>query len=133
MTAKADSTNDYSSRANEPDLTLAARVSADREPQTMAEGPASRDVTIHFPVGLHIRPATLIAKKARDFQTEVFLVHDDRRASTKNVFDMFLLGAEKGTQLKLEAGTGPDAQEALTALAALFEPGHPDMHIPTEA
>lgn len=130
MTAQPDNTPDFSTRAYERDLTLPARVSADREPKTMAEGPApSRDVTIHFPVGLHIRPATIIAKKARDFQAEVFLVHDDRRASTKNVFDLFLLGAEKGSKLKLEAGEGPDAQAALDALAALFEPDHPDMQI----
>lgn len=97
------------------------------------QAPLSRDVIIHFPVGLHIRPATVIAKKARGFQTEVFLVHDDRRASTKNVFDMFLLGVEKGSKLKLEAGEGPDGEAALNALAALFEPDHPDIQIPPDS
>jgi phosphotransferase system HPr (HPr) family protein len=96
----------------------------------MAEGPVlSREVTIHFPVGLHIRPATLIAKKARDFQAEVFLVHDDRKANTKNVFDLFLLGAEKGSKLKLEAADGADAQAALDALAELFSPDNAEMHL----
>jgi phosphotransferase system HPr (HPr) family protein len=96
----------------------------------MAPGPVhSRDVTIHFPVGLHIRPATLIAKKARDFQTEVFLIHGDRKASTRNVFDMFLLGAEKDTQMKLEAAEGSDAQAALDALADLFSPSNAEMHL----
>ena len=111
-------------------LSLFQYDSADREPKTMADGPVhSREVIIHFPVGLHIRPATLIAKKARDFQSEVFLVHGDRKASTKNVFDMFLLGAEKDSKLKLEAEDGPDAKEAMDALAELFSPDHADLHL----
>jgi phosphotransferase system HPr (HPr) family protein len=111
-------------------LSFSQYDSADREPKTMADGPVlCREVTIHFPVGLHIRPATIIAKKARDFQTEVFLVHGDRKASTKNVFDMFLLGVEKDSQLKLEAEDGPDAQAALNALAGLFAPDHAEMHL----
>ena len=91
-----------------------------------------RTVEIHFPVGLHVRPATIIAKKARGFQAEVFLVYQDRRVSARNVFDMFLLGAEKGSQVKLEATEATDAETALDTLAALFAPGCPEMKIPEE-
>jgi phosphocarrier protein HPr len=97
------------------------------------EGTYLRSVVIHFPVGLHVRPASIIAKKARNFQTEVFLVIDaDRKASTRSPMDMFMLGAEKGTELKLEASEGPDAEKALEEIAALFAENCPDMQIPAE-
>ena len=91
-----------------------------------------RTVEIHFPVGLHVRPATIIAKKARGFQAEVFLVYQDRKVSARNVFDMFLLGAEKGALIKLEATEDNDAEAALDTLAALFAPECPEMKLPEE-
>lgn len=91
-----------------------------------------RTVEIHFPVGLHVRPATIIAQKAREFQAEVFLVYQDRRVSARNVFDMFLLGAEKGAIIKLEAADAADGERALDTLAALFAPDCPEMILPPE-
>lgn len=99
----------------------------------MAEnGSPIRKVEIHFPVGLHVRPATIIAQKARRFQAEVFLVYQDRKVSARNVFDMFLLGAEKGAVVTLEADGTNDSEQALDALAALFAPDCPEMILPEE-
>lgn len=89
----------------------------------------TRTVQIHFPVGLHVRPATLIAQEARKYQAEVFLVYNDRKASARNVFDMFLLGAEKGAQIKLEAAECDDAQQAMDGLSRLFAPESAQMHL----
>lgn len=97
-----------------------------------ADGAPCRTVEIHFPVGLHVRPATIIAKKARGFQAEVFLLYQDRKVSARNVFDMFLLGVEKGAQVKLEATEASDAEQALDELAALFAPDCPEMMLPAE-
>lgn len=91
-----------------------------------------RTVEIHFPVGLHVRPATIIAQKARAFQAEVFLLYQDRKVSARNVFDMFLLGAEKGAKVQLEASEASDAEAALEAMAALFAPDCPEMKLPEE-
>lgn len=97
-----------------------------------ANGAHFRIVQIHFPVGLHVRPATVIAQKARAYEAEVFLVYQDRRVSSRNVFDMFLLGAEKGAEVKLEATEASDADKALDELAALFAPDCPEMILPEE-
>lgn len=91
-----------------------------------------RTVEIHFPVGLHVRPATIIAKMARAFKAEVFLVYQDRKVSARNVFDMFLLGAEKGALIKLEATEDEDSESALDTLAALFAPDCPEMKLSEE-
>lgn len=96
----------------------------------MAEEAAySRAVEIHFPVGLHVRPATLIAQEARKYQAEVFMVYQDRRASARNVFDMLVLGAEKGDQVTLEASDGEDARAAVEALAKLFSPEQAELFV----
>jgi phosphotransferase system HPr (HPr) family protein len=97
-----------------------------------ATGVIVRSVTIHFPVGLHVRPATIIAQKARLFQTEVFLAYQDRKVSARNVFDMFLLGAEKGSVITLEAEPNSDAEAAIAELAKLFDADCPDMALPPE-
>lgn len=91
-----------------------------------------RKVEIHFPVGLHVRPATIIAQKARRFQAEVFLVYQERKVSARNVFDMFLLGAEKGAIVTLETDGAGDSEQALEALAALFAPDCPEMILPED-
>jgi phosphotransferase system HPr (HPr) family protein len=104
-----------------------------RELGSMAgNGSPKRKVEIHFPVGLHVRPATIIAQKARRFQAEIFLVYQERRVSARNVFDMFLLGAEKGAVVTLEADGSEDAEQALDAVAALFAPDCPEMKWPEE-
>lgn len=98
------------------------------------DGAFHRTVEIHFPVGLHVRPATIIAKKARQYKTEIFLVYQDRKVSARNVFDMFLLGAEKGAVLKLEAeeANQDDAVKALDEIASLFAPNCQEMALPAE-
>jgi phosphotransferase system HPr (HPr) family protein len=89
----------------------------------------SRVVQIHFPDGMHLRPATLIAQEARKYQAEVFATYRDRRASARNVFDMLTLGVEKGEQLTLEAADGEDARDAVDALAKLFSPEQAELFI----
>lgn len=97
-----------------------------------ADGAIVRTVVIHFPVGLHVRPATIIAQKARLFQAEVFLAYQDRKVSARNVFDMFLLGAEKGAEIQLEAQPASDAETAVEQVARLFDPECPEMTLPPD-
>ncbi|MFT3882337.1 MAG: HPr family phosphocarrier protein [Gemmatales bacterium] len=54
------------------------------------------------------------------------------QGDARNVFDMFLLGAEKGALIKLEASEAGDAEAALETLAALFAPDCPEMKLPEE-
>jgi len=90
----------------------------------MAEGFASRTVTVNNPEGLHARPAYMFVERATKFQARIELVKDSERIDGKSILSILTLGAEQGTELSLEA-TGPDAADALTELAELFEQGFP--------
>ena len=70
--------------------------------------------------GLHARPATLLAETANNFESEVVIEKGDQVSNGKSIFELMMLAAEMGSQLRVRA-TGPDAAEAVAALAALVD------------
>ena len=83
---------------------------------------ARRQLEIVNTYGLHMRPADKFVKLAKSFGSEVWVSHRGRRANGKSILDMTSLAAECGATLDLEA-RGPDADEALSALADLVAAG----------
>ena len=73
-------------------------------------------------LGLHLRPADRFVRMARGFRAEIRVLCGDRQVDGKSILDLVTLAAECGTRLELEA-VGPDAEEALVALAGLIEAG----------
>lgn len=90
----------------------------------MAAGSVSRTVTVINPEGLHARPAYMFVELATKYDARVEVVKDQERIDGKSILSILTLGAEQGTKLSLEA-TGPDAEDAVTELARLFEEGFP--------
>lgn len=80
----------------------------------------SREVVVANSQGLHARPADLLAREARKWQSRIELVADAQRVDGKSILELLTLAAEAGTRLVVEA-TGPDAGEALEAIGSLFE------------
>jgi len=80
----------------------------------------SREVVVANSQGLHARPADLLAREARRWQSRIELVADSQRVDGKSILDVLTLAAEAGTRLVVEA-TGPDAREALEAIGSLFD------------
>ena len=83
---------------------------------------ARRQLEIVNTYGLHMRPADKFVKLANSFRSEVWVYHRGSRANGKSILDMTSLAAECGATLDLEA-RGPDADEALSALADLVAAG----------
>jgi phosphotransferase system HPr (HPr) family protein len=87
-------------------------------------------VEVLYERGLHARPASLVAQRAREFQADVALVLVESpveistppgtRADAKNIMDLMFLAAPCGTQLDVEA-VGADAEAAVEAILTLFE------------
>ena len=89
-------------------------------PDMMDEPRTSRVVVVANEEGLHLRAATLLVGLARKFRSRIEVVKDCERADAKSMaLQLTALGAAPGDELVLEA-TGPDAEEALIALTALF-------------
>ncbi|HUX33883.1 MAG TPA: HPr family phosphocarrier protein [Gemmatimonadaceae bacterium] len=81
-----------------------------------------RTVTIVNKVGLHARPAAQIVKLAAKFKSDITLVRDDLEVNAKSIMGVMMLAAECGVQLVVRA-EGPDADQALDALAQLIADG----------
>jgi phosphotransferase system HPr (HPr) family protein len=80
----------------------------------------SREVVVSNSQGLHARPADLLAREARRWQSRIELVAESQRVDGKSILEVLTLAAEAGTRLVVEA-TGPDAREALEAIGSLFD------------
>jgi phosphocarrier protein len=78
-----------------------------------------RKVTVQDPLGLHMRPLTVFAQRAGQFESAVIVVKDDQRVNGKSPLELMLLAAEQGTELILEV-CGADAQAAIDVLAGLL-------------
>lgn len=84
----------------------------------------SATVTVVNPQGLHMRPAYLFAETAARFQSQIEVIKDDLRIDGKSVLSILTLAATAGTTLEL-VGRGPDAFDAVEALAGLVRSGFP--------
>jgi phosphocarrier protein len=81
-----------------------------------------REVTIRNRAGLHTRPAATLVKTAAKFQAEFFIRKDMFEINGKSIIGVMTLAAEQGSTLLLRFD-GPDEQDALAAVADLFERG----------
>jgi phosphocarrier protein len=72
--------------------------------------------------GLHLRAAAKFEKLANSFRAEIWVDYRGIRGNGKSILDLVGLTAECGATLDLEA-RGPDALEALAALADLVAAG----------
>ncbi len=71
-------------------------------------------------LGLHARPAALIAQTAGTFSCEIHLIKDDVSVDAKSIMGVMMLAAEHGSTLQLTAD-GVDENEAVAAIKALFD------------
>ncbi|HHU39246.1 MAG TPA: HPr family phosphocarrier protein [Propionibacterium sp.] len=82
---------------------------------------ASKTVTVGSAVGLHARPAAIIAEAADEFDDEILLTlvggDDDEGVDAASSLMIMTLGAEKGSQVIVES----DNEEAVEKIAALIE------------
>jgi len=69
--------------------------------------------------GLHARPAAEIVKAAAKFRSDIVIQRDDLEVNGKSIMGVMMLAAEMGATLTLRAD-GPDAEEAVDALASLI-------------
>ncbi len=79
---------------------------------------AERSVQIVNKHGLHARPAAEMVKAASRYKSDITIARDDLEVNGKSIMGVMMLAAEYGASITLRA-SGPDADEALEALAVL--------------
>ena len=85
-------------------------------------------VTVNNPLGLHLRPADMLARAAAQFECLIEIDKDGHTIDCKSIMSILTLGAQQGTQLQLRA-VGEDAQQAIAALSELIENGFDDTEV----
>jgi len=71
-------------------------------------------------LGLHLRAAAAFVKVAERYKSDVSLERDGTRANGKSIIALVTLAASLGTSVRIVA-EGPDAEDAVSALAKLVE------------
>ena len=82
-------------------------------------------VTIKNPSGLHARPASTFIKTAGKYKSKIQIArtdHIENAVNAKSMVMLLSLSAARGASVCISA-EGEDEQEAVTALATLFESG----------
>ncbi len=71
-------------------------------------------------LGLHLRPARMLANLTNKFESDIFIKKDTEEVNGKSIMGIITLAAPKDSLLKVTA-EGPDAQEAVAAIGKLIE------------
>lgn len=71
------------------------------------------------PLGLHARPAAMLAARAASYTANICLESGARKADAKSIMALMLLAAPKGSLLAIEI-EGAD-EEAMAEITAMFE------------
>lgn len=85
-----------------------------------AENKVEAQVEVLNQLGLHARPATMLARTAMEFSSELVLERDGDTVNPRSLMGILMLAAGKGTRLTVRA-IGEDAARAVAALVELFE------------
>ena len=83
---------------------------------------ATADVLIRNEKGLHARASAKFVKCAETFQSEIVVTKDGHDVGGTSIMGLLMLAASCGTTIKI-AASGPDAEQAIAALAELIESG----------
>ena len=87
----------------------------------------SRTVTISNRLGLHARPAMMLAECAAGFSSGITIRREDGGddVDAKSIMQLLMLAGTNGTRLEVTA-EGKDAEDALDAIASLVRSGFDD-------
>jgi len=85
-----------------------------------ANGLLHRDLTIVNKRGLHARAAAKFVQTAEQFEAEITVTKDATTVGGTSIMGLMMLAAGPGSVITVSAD-GPDAENALDALAALVD------------
>src|SRR3954453_10407346 len=85
-------------------------------------GASGRELKIRNKLGLHARAAVKFVQLASRYKSEIKVIKDDQEANGKSIMGLLTLVAAFGMEIDVRA-IGPDADDAVTALAALVDRG----------
>lgn len=80
---------------------------------------AKKELVIKNKQGLHARPAALFVQIANKFDARITVRCGEEEVNGKSIMGILMLGAEKGSQITIEA-EGEDAAKAILELEQII-------------
>ena len=78
-----------------------------------------QEIIVSNTLGIHARPASLIAQTAGKYKAEIKLIKDGTPANAASIMNVMMLAAAYQTKVLIKA-QGPEEKEAVEALTQLF-------------
>ena len=73
------------------------------------------------PQGIHARPAGLLVKEAKKFESNISVFKGARKGDLKKIFTVMALGVKQGETIKVQVEGADEEQAASTVEAFLIE------------
>ena len=77
-------------------------------------------VKVKNKMGLHVRPASFIAKLLQESQSKVTLTYKGESVNARSIMSIMILAAPKNAQVRISV-EGSDAGETMKRLVSAFE------------
>jgi phosphocarrier protein HPr len=94
-------------------------MSPNRSSGQNSSGIVEKDFTIMNRLGMHARPASVLARLTAQFDCEIFIQRGKTEINGKSIMGIITLAASQGVVLRFKA-IGPDAGEAIDAIGELI-------------
>ena len=78
------------------------------------------EYTIKEPVGIHARPAGLLAKEGKKYQSVITVIKGDKKSDVRKLMALMCLGVKCGETVTVTV-EGADEETAAPAIQAFFE------------
>ena len=79
-----------------------------------------KKVKIINKLGLHARAASKLTQHASQFNSEIYLIKNNKKVSANNIMDILMLAATVGSEVELQV-SGVDEKEAFKQIEKLFK------------
>lgn len=76
--------------------------------------------TIQDELGIHARPAGVLVKEVKKFQSKITLEGNGKTAEARKLLAVMGMGIKHGTEITITA-EGPDEDEAIAAMETFFK------------
>lgn len=79
-----------------------------------------RSTILGIPKGIHLRIAGTLAKRANEFESDIFIEHNNLKVNCKSVMSIAVLGAMTGDKIIVSAN-GKDESKAILSICSIIE------------
>lgn len=75
----------------------------------------SKKITIKIPAGLEARPVALLVQVASQYESSIYIEHEDKKVNAKSIMGMMSLGLAAGEVVEVNAN-GSDEETAVAEI-----------------